>query len=286
MDQPKILTPEQRRRYRDDGYAFPVRVMSEAEAAGYRAKLEAFERAQGRPLDGMQRAKPYLLFTWAYEILTHPRILDAVEDVIGPDILVFHWTTWIKEARSGGYVTWHQDATYFGIEPAEQVTAWVALTPATPENGCMSVLPGSHKFGQLPIEHKPDANNLLSSGQRAIVDFDQAKTVAMPLRPGEISLHHTHTLHGSGANATDDRRIGFGINYVPAHVKTVDRVREAGALCSAMLVRGEDRYRHFAAEPAPRRDCDPAAVAAHADAIRRYREMVRSLGHATASRHD
>ena len=283
---PKLLTPEQARCYREQGYASPVRVMSEDEAARYRAKLEAFEAAQGRPLDGMQRAKTYLLFPWAYELLTHPKVLDAVEDAIGPDILIFHWTSWFKEPHSAGYVTWHQDATYFGLEPDEQVTAWLALSPATEESGCMSVLPGSHKLGQLPVEHKPDADNLLSSGQKSIIDVDPAKTVSMPLRPGELSLHHTHTLHGSGANRTGDRRIGFGMNYIPAHVKAVKRVTESGAFCSAMLVRGQDRYGHFKPELPPRADMDAAAVSQHAESIAGYRAMVRSLGHTTASRHD
>ncbi len=283
---PKILTPEQQDCYREQGYAAPVRVMSESEAGLYRAKLEDFETAQGHPLNGAQRAKTYLLFRWAYDLLTHPRVLDAVEDAIGPDILIFHWTTWIKEANSPGYVTWHQDATYFGLEPDEQVTAWLALSPATERSGCMSVLPGSHKFGQLPVEHKPDADNLLSSGQKAIIDFDLSKTVAMPLRPGEISLHHTHTLHGSGANMTDDRRIGFGMNYIPAHVKALKHVTDSGAFCSAMLVRGQDRYGHFVKETPPAADEDAAAKAMHADAIARYRAMVRSLGHMTANRYD
>jgi ectoine hydroxylase-related dioxygenase (phytanoyl-CoA dioxygenase family) len=283
---PKLLTPEQAACYRDKGYASPIRVMSEDEAAAYRARLEAVETAQGHPLDGRQRAKTYLLYRWAYELLTHPRVLDAVEDAIGPDILIFHWTTWIKEARSSAYVTWHQDATYFGIEPADQVTAWLALSPASQAAGCMRVLPGSHKLGQLPVEHKPDADNLLSSGQKSIIAFDERDTVAMPLRPGEISLHHTHLVHGSGGNTTDDRRIGFGMNYIPAHVKAMKHVTDSGAFCSAMLVRGVDRYGLFKAETPPRADDDESATAQHADAIARYRAMVRSLGHMTAARYD
>jgi ectoine hydroxylase-related dioxygenase (phytanoyl-CoA dioxygenase family) len=283
---PKLLTPEQATCYREQGYATPIRVMSEADAAAYRARLESFERGQGRPLDGRQRSRTYLLYRWAYELLTHPKVLDAVEDAIGPDILIFHWTTWIKEAHSPAYVTWHQDATYFGLEPGDQVTAWLALSPASEEAGCMRVLPGSHKFGQLPVEHKPDADNLLSSGQKAVITFDERQTVPMPLRPGEISLHHTFTVHGSAGNTTDDRRIGLGMNFIPAHVNAMKHVTDAGAFCSAMLVRGTDRYRHFVPETPPEIDEDAEAMAMHADAIARYRAMVRALGHMTAARHD
>ena len=127
MSETKLLAPAQVQHFRQHGYLSPVRVMSAQDAGGYRAKLEAFERSQGKPLTGNQRAKTYLLFSWAYEILTHPKILDAVEDLIGPDILVYHWTSWLKEANSPAFVSWHQDATYFGLEPLEQVTCWVAL---------------------------------------------------------------------------------------------------------------------------------------------------------------
>ena len=281
-----MLTAAQVQSYRDFGYVSPVRVMTAAEAVAYRARLEAFERGQGAPLNGNQRARTYLLFRWAYEILTHPEILDAVEDLIGPDILVYHWTSWIKEARSPGFVSWHQDATYFGLDPLEQVTAWVALSEANTASGCMRVLPGSNKLGQLPAELKPHKDNLLTSGQSVRHAFNENQTIEMPLTPGEMSLHHTCTIHGSGGNQSDDRRIGFCLNFIPAHVKPNAHLLATGAVCSAMLVRGKLHHDLFPLERPPTGDADPASIASHAAALATYRGMVQSLGHLTAARFD
>ncbi len=138
------LTDRQVADFRRDGCVFPIRVLSAAEAAGYRARLEAYESATGAPIHGNLRHKTHLLFTWADELVHHPAILDAVADVIGPDILC--WTTnfFIKEPSSAGFVSWHQDSTYWGLDPADVVTAWVAFTDATPENGYMQFIPGTH----------------------------------------------------------------------------------------------------------------------------------------------
>ncbi len=286
MGAPKLLTAGQIQSFRDNGHLSPVRVMSIEEAAGYRARLEAFERHQGRPLTGNQRAKSYLLFTWAYEVLTHPKVLDAVEDLIGPDILVYHWTSWIKEARSPSFVSWHQDSTYFGLEPLDEVTAWVALSPATTRSGCMRVLPGSHKLGQLPVDLRPDKDNLLTSGQTVKLSVADADTVEMPLQPGEVSLHHTCTIHGSKGNDSDDRRIGFCLDFVPAHVKPNRHLIESGALCSALLVRGRQHHDLFPQEKPPIGDGDPVSAREHEAGVASYRHMVGALGHMTAGRLD
>lgn len=282
----KRLTPAQIQHFRDEGYLTPVRVMSTAEAAGFRADLEGFEQRQGKPLTGNQRAKTYLLFSWAHRLLTHPAILDVFEDLIGPDIVAYHWTSWIKEANSPAFVSWHQDATYFGLEPLEQVTAWVALSRANTESGCMRVVPRSHKRGQLPVDLRPDQDNLLTSGQTVQVSVADEDTVEMPLEPGEISLHHTCTIHGSKGNNSSDRRIGFCLDLVPAHVRPNPHLIASGALCSGMLLRGKWRHDLFPPEKAPVGDADPVSAAQHAEGVASYRRMVGALGHITASRLD
>jgi ectoine hydroxylase-related dioxygenase (phytanoyl-CoA dioxygenase family) len=114
------------------------------------------------------------------------------------------------------FVSWHQDATYFGLDPADQhVTAWVALTDSLPETGCVMALPGSHRLGQLPHTTHRAAANLLSNGQQAEMDVDAARAVPLAMRAGECSLHHTHLLHSSAPNRGRDRRIGVGISYIP-----------------------------------------------------------------------
>jgi ectoine hydroxylase-related dioxygenase (phytanoyl-CoA dioxygenase family) len=248
---------------RRDGFYFPVPVLSTDEAAHYRRCLEAHEARTGAPLQGNWRHKTHLLFTWADELVHHPRILDAVESVLGPDILC--WTTnfFIKEASNPGFVSWHQDSTYWGLDPDDVLTAWVAFTDATPENGYMQFLPGSHTVDQLPHVDTFHKDNLLSRGQEIAVEVDKSKAVGVPLRAGEMSLHHIKLVHGSEPNRTNDRRIGLAIRYIPTSVRQT-KVRDA-----AMLVRGVDRYRHFDYEPRPKADLDAAALAAHADSVAR-----------------
>lgn len=286
MGEHRVLSSAHVTQYRDDGFASPIRVMPREEAMAYRAKLEAFEQRQGFALNGNQRAKTYLLFSWAYELLTHPRILDAVEDLVGPDILAYHWTTWIKEPRSPGFVSWHQDSTYFGLEPLEEVTVWLALSEANSESGCMRALPGSHRHGQLPSEMKPDENNLLTSGQTVQFSFDELDTVAMPLEPGEMSMHNTCTVHGSGGNNGADRRIGFCMSFIPAHVRPIQHLIEQDAISSAMLVRGKCQHDLFPDETPPAGDADPISAERHRVGVERYRRMVKALGHMTAERFD
>ncbi|HUG38377.1 MAG TPA: phytanoyl-CoA dioxygenase family protein [Candidatus Limnocylindrales bacterium] len=265
----RILTAEQVARYHEDGFVCPVPALSPSEVRDCRARLEAFEASQGRPLGripGQLRAKTHLLFPWLAALVRHPAVLAPVEDLIGPDLLVYHLTMWIKEPGDDAFVSWHQDGTYFGLEPADQhVTAWVALTDSTPETGCVTALPGSHRRGQLPHTSQRSAANLLSNGQRAATDVDEARAAPLAMRAGELSLHHTHLLHSSAPNRGHDRRIGVGISYIPTHV------RHAGPLrLTASLVRGMDRHGHFDPEPVPRADFDAEARAAHAGACARF----------------
>ena len=275
---PKLLTPSQVEAWARDGFTSPVQVMSAAEAHQYRVALETHEAKTGQPLQGNWRHKTHLLFTWADALVHHPAILDAVEDAIGPDILC--WTTnfFIKEANSPGFVSWHQDSTYWGLDPDDVITAWVAFTEVTPENGYMQVIPGSHKVDQLPHVDTFHKDNLLSRGQEISVEVDKAKAVGLALHAGEMSLHHIKLVHGSDANRTNDRRIGLAIRYIPTHVRQT-KVRDA-----AMLVRGIDKHRYFDYEPRPRADLDEAALAAHADSVARQVKALYSGTQKTAFR--
>ncbi len=276
---PKKLSEEQVAQYRRDGFTFPVDIFSTDEVARYRAGLEGFEAAQGRALDGSQRAKGYLLFDWQYEMVSHPYVLDAVEDLIGPNILLFHCTAWIKEPDRKGFVSWHQDSTYFGLEPAEQVTAWMALSASTLETGCIHVLPGSHQQGQIPWYAGETDGNLLSSGQIVKMDVDEARSVAMPLAAGQMSMHHTHAVHGSEPNEGTERRIGFGVSYIPTHAWQTGECKSG-----AILVRGVDNYENFAVEAPATGNADAASRACHAEGLRMYRENSREKGNQTVDR--
>jgi ectoine hydroxylase-related dioxygenase (phytanoyl-CoA dioxygenase family) len=259
----KVLSADAVAQYRRDGFYFPVPALSRSEARGYRDKLEGHERVLGGPIASNMRHKVHLLFTWANELANHPAILDAVEDVIGPDILCWNTTFFIKEAHSPSFVSWHQDATYWGLSTEDVITAWVAFADAPIESGAMKFWPGSHLRKQLEHRDTFDQNNLLSRGQEIAVDVPEGEGVDVVLRAGEMSLHHVLLAHGSGPNTTGDRRIGLAIRYIPPHVRQL-KVRD-----SAMLVRGQDRDGHFDLEQGPTVDLDAAALAAHADAVDR-----------------
>ena len=254
---PKVLTQTQIDRFWRDGCVFPVRVMPEADALELRRKLEAFERGTGAPLKGALRHKSHLLFTWLADLVRNAKIVDAVEDLYGPNLLC--WTTnfFIKEARNPAFVSWHQDSTYWGLDKPDVVTAWVALTPSNKANGAMEFIPGTHTKDQIPHRDTFAKNNLLTRGQEVAVEVDASQAVAIELEPGEISLHHVRLVHGSPPNPSDDRRIGFAIRYIPTTVAQV-----AGE-DSATLVRGVDEHHHFELEPRPARDMDPAFLELH-----------------------
>lgn len=274
----KLLNAEAVGRYRRDGYHFPIRVLSADQAHGYRDRLEEQERALGGPLSGNMRHKVHLLFTWANELARHPAILNAVEDVIGPDILCWSTTFFTKEAHSPSFVSWHQDATYWGLSTDDVITAWVAFADAPVESGAMKFWPGSHLKNQLEHRDTFASDNLLSRGQEIAVAVPPGEGVDVVLKAGEMSLHHVLLVHGSGPNTTGDRRIGYAIRYIPPHVRQL-KVRD-----SAMLVRGRDRHGNFDLEPEPRMDLDAAAKAAHHDAVERSAKALYSGTDRTAFR--
>jgi len=257
----KTLTEDAVQQYRDTGYLAPIQVLTTAEASEIRAKLEAFEANAG-PLSGKLRQKSHLLFTWLNDLIRHERILDAVEDIIGPNILCWGTSFFIKEARNPSFVSWHQDSTYWGLEPADIVTAWIAMSDSTTENGAMRVVPRSHTMAQVPHRDTFRPENLLSRGQEVMVDVDEARADTLTLKAGEMSLHHVRLIHGSEPNPSDLRRIGFAIRYLPTYVRQV-----AGPHDWATLVRGVDRYGNFEPEQRPDADMSEAAQAYHAAVV-------------------
>ncbi|MGC2414479.1 MAG: phytanoyl-CoA dioxygenase family protein [Stellaceae bacterium] len=254
---PKLLTEDQIARYRDDGYLAPIRIMDEGAAATLRAELETVEARMGGPLRGDLRHKTHLLFPFLADLVRQRVLLDAIEDVLGPDILCWSSNFFIKEAENPAFVSWHQDSTYWGLSAPEVATAWVALTPSTAENGAMAVIPGSHTLDQIPHRDTFDRHNLLTRGQEVAVAVDEAQAVPLILKPGEMSLHHVRLVHGSPPNPSADRRIGFAIRYIPAHIRQLEGED------SATLVRGADRFHHFEHEPRPDSEMAPEMMALH-----------------------
>jgi ectoine hydroxylase-related dioxygenase (phytanoyl-CoA dioxygenase family) len=263
------LTPAQVAAFRRDGYLFPMRALSAAEAQRYRTRLEAFEASHGGPLSSSFRTKPHLVFAWVAELVRHPTILDAVEDLLGPDLLVWSSGFFLKEARDPSFVSWHQDSTYWGLSEPDVVTAWLALSVSNPANGCMRVVPGSHLRDQIPHRDTFASHNLLSRGKEVMVEVREADAVPLGLSPGEFSLHHVRMVHGSEPNRSDHRRLGLAIRYIPTRLR-----QTAGPHDSATLVRGIDRYGHFELEPTPTADLDADVLAFHDRVVERGKQIL------------
>ena len=269
---PKKLSSAQVGQYARDGFLSPNPALTPAEAAGYRDKLAAFEGAVGGPLtapgiDEPYRSRTHVLLAWVHGLVSHPAILDAVSDLIGPNILVYTCTWFIKEPESAAVAGWHQDATYFGLRPYVHVTAWLALTDATAENGCMEFLPGSHHRGQLPHQAGVVPASVNRAGQAVTIEVDDRPAVHAPLRAGEFSLHHTLCMHRSQPNRSTGRRVGLAISYVPTSARHLGVKHKM----PAMLVRGVDTFGHFKPEPAPKADFDDAARAAYQRSYEGYK---------------
>lgn len=254
---PKTLTETQIAQFHADGYVAPVRVLSESAAGEIRSRLETYERGTGGPLRGDLRHKSHLLFRFISDLVHHEGILDAIEDLYGPDLLCWNTNFFIKEAANPAFVSWHQDSTYWGLSSPDVVTAWIALTRSDEASGAMSVIPGTHLMDQIPHRDTFDDRNLLTRGQEVAVDIDASRAVRLDLAPGEMSLHHVRIVHGSPPNRSSDRRIGLAIRYIPTSV------RQLAGEDSATLVRGTDTFNTFEHEPVPVADMQPDMVALH-----------------------
>ena len=265
----KALTQEQVAAFCHDGFLFPMPALTAEEIATCLAGLHRLEADLGCPVaeaDVKWRSHAYAHSPWFNDLIRHPRILDAIEDVIGPDILVWTSTFFIKEPYSPTFAAWHQDGTYFGLEPHEQVCAWVALTDASAEAGCMEMLSSGGAPRQLHHAALGLAHSINRAGQTIMEPFDDTSPVAMALPAGSFSLHHELAVHRSAPNRAAHRRVGIGLNYLPTHVRVNSPIR-----LNAMLVRGRDSYGHFDLIDPPPAERDAAALAVHQEVSDRYR---------------
>ena len=239
--------------YHRDGYYFPIRVMSEHDAAELRAEFEAVER---RATDERSKRLLYKFSTFTVpflsELARRAEILEPVKAILGNDLLVWGANFFLKEANTPDYVSWHQDLTYWDLSEQAEVTAWLALTPSNRGNGCMRFVPGSH--AQAIVDHRDTFidDNMLSRGQ-VIDGVDESQAVDVVLQPGEMSLHHGHMFHASQPNPSDERRIGFVVRYIAPSMR-----QKSGAYPAALLVSGEDAFGNFRLRAPPTRVFDEA----------------------------
>lgn len=253
---PTTLTPDEIATYGSQGYLAPRPGLTAAEAARWRAEVEAFGRRHELREALVLRNKAHLKMPALGEIVSDARVLDQVEGILGPDILCWGSSLFIKEPGGPETVAWHQDSYYWDMTPDDVCVVWLALIESTPANGAMQVLPGSHRGAALAHRASPEGStNMLFTYEEAAIEVPEGAARTCVLAPGELSLHHMAILHGSGANRSADRRMGYSVTYVAPHV------RHGGKRNSALLVRGRDRFGHFAADPIPSGEMEPAICA-------------------------
>lgn len=242
-------------------YYAPVPIMSPEDASAAVDAFRAFEKASEKEFGEVHRFKAHLLSPDLARVVMHPRIIEVATAILGPDVLLWSSDFFVKLGGSTGFVSWHQDSTHAGLEPTDQiVNLWLALTPSKAESGCLRVVPGTHEAGQLSHSNTESEDNMLFFGQTVEVN---GETVAMPLEPGQASLHSMRIVHGSEPNQSDQPRIGMVLRFIHPSV------RQTKSRDSATLVAGTDTYGHFDHETLPDAHFSPAAIEMFKDAIRR-----------------
>jgi hypothetical protein len=257
-----FLSDAQIAKFKCDGFVYPIYVFSRNDAANFAARFRSALAEYGDKLIPVLKSKPHLVLQFANEMVHNPVVLDAVESVIGPDFLAWSSDFFDKAPDSRTFISWHQDSTYMGLSPTECVTAWIALSPSTPQRGNVQCIPGSHTKGQRPHVDTGDPENMLSRGQSVALSEEELNSAEnMVLEPGQMSIHHCLTLHASMPNYSENHRLGFAIRFIPTIVRQI-YVEEDGA----MLVRGKDTFGHFRPDPEPRGNMTE-------DAVRYWREQ-------------
>ena len=243
---PKALTPEQQRHYRTAGHTFPIRVLSAAEADLYRGECDRLETLLGGRPRTVEVRQMHLHLPWAYRLAAHPRVLDAVQDLLGPNLLIWATELFAKHPHDSVVsIAWHRDGAYMGLDAERTVTAWIALTESGPTNGGMRVAQEPNR-----LEYLQSAGDRKAPSGKQLVSPAEDKIVEVALQAGEMSLHDVHVLHGSGVNQSGDKRVGFAVRFTTPETKpAIDRP-------PALLVRGEDRWGHFELFDPPSED-DP-----------------------------
>ena len=215
------LNEKQLKDYEDHGFVAPINVLTLEEATKIKEEIEYIEKKWPNELIGLGRNNVHYISPIFDQVCHNSKILDAVESIIGKDILVGGTTLFIKDPDQKGFVSWHQDAKYIGFEPHNWVTAWLAITDANEENGCMRMWSGSHKEKIKKHKDTFNENNLLTRGQ-TVQNVPLEDTTPNILKAGQLSLHHPMIVHGSGSNKSNTRRIGFVIqSYIGTNVDQV-----------------------------------------------------------------
>ena len=257
----KVLSDAQIAQYLGEGVLHPVRVLDPGDAARHRRALEETERLLGGTLKRIDNA--HLHFRWAWDLTMAARVLDVMEDLLGPDLLVHSSRIFYKHPADPAYVGWHQDGLYARLDSDLAPSIWIALSPSTPENGCLRVVPRTHRTGKLPHRETYAADNLSNHGEVVAIDVDESGAIDVVLEPGEMSVHHVNVIHGSSPNRSAIARIGFSASFITPAVPSAGMTLVPARGCRSL---------DAAVEPP---DDLVAGIASHAEYVRRHGRGLR-----------
>jgi non-haem Fe2+, alpha-ketoglutarate-dependent halogenase len=275
------LSAFQQQQYLNHGYYSPVRVFFDSETEEFGQHFLDYLSRNRERISGLPAREHYIVMTqthfllqWVFRMASHPNVLDAVEGVLGPNLIVWSSQWFPKLPGDETYISWHQDATYWGLHPPNVTTAWIALSESRPENGCMRVIPGTHRGPILPQTETYARDNALSRGQEIAVEVDESRAADLVLEPGEMSLHHIGIVHGSNANKSEKPRIGLAVRFI-----TPDVIQDGAERQMALLVRGKDEFGHFDLIDPPQHDViSPRNTEIHNESLRRQRTNIMPKG--------
>ena len=222
----------------ENGYHYPIDIMTDEEVVKVRASFDALVSYLGDEPNPFHFKQLHLFHKWAYDVVTDPRILDVVESLLGPNILVHSSSIFCKYPNNESFIPWHQDGVYWGLNKPKLWSVWFAISDSNIQSGCMRVVPKTHT---RKFSHFEQANDkvMLSSGLTISTDFEEGDVVNLELKPGQISLHHLNIAHSSESNKSRQPRIGFAIRYISTDVK------QKMPHFDALLARGVDDYGHY-----------------------------------------
>ena len=246
------LNRQQIRQFNERGFVFPLDVFTPEEADANRATFDdLMVRAEAKGHNSYSINGWHRTCAAIQDLVTEPRILDYVQDLVGEDLICWGTHYFCKMPGDSKQVVWHQDASYWPLTPSKTVTVWLAIDDVDIENGAMEVVSGSHLNGQVPFEYsKPEEDNVLNQSVHNAEDFGQP--VAFEMEAGQISLHTDLLLHGSRPNTSNRRRCGLTMRFVPPEVRALKDWCRNSTIC-----RGRDPSGHWANHPRPNGDTIP-----------------------------
>ena len=243
------LSVQQVKAYETGGFLTNIRVEDDAGASYYQVQFDELEAREGREKCQIGLLDRHFNEKFIWQLATHPKLLDCVQALLGPDILPLATQVFCKYGPNEDFVAWHQDVTYWGLEPPEAVTAWYAIDDSDRENGCMRVIPGTH-LGLREHGKSEKDGNLLSVNQMVCVsEKEENRSVDFVLKAGESSIHHGTLIHSSLPNRSTRRRCGLTIRYVPPWIKPADT--SSVMRWKPVLVRGELKNENFETSSRP-----------------------------------